>query len=258
MPSLPIGNTFEMTERIRALAQAAAKRGADPPLAQRPQNQTHAYYELYQDLPLAERQARSFAYALTHEPVRLFPDERINGVWYGGTEIDPQWSHPDWGIDCAVTAAERRIGAEIPEFAELGQQCPPAQEGKRCFLIGDGASPGHIAWNYDLILSLGVNGLIARHREALDRTDDPRAQAYYQAVLICLDAMLEWNRLHVEEMRGTLDQARTSEERAAIDDGARPGSAGAHLSRGGPELLLSMALCDVRSPVRRQQSRALG
>ena len=205
------------------MRQEAARRGTDPPLALRPQNQTYAYYELYKDLPLCERQARSFAYALTHEPVRLYPGERINGVWYGGTEIDPQWSHPDWGEDCAVTAANQRIQTEIPEFTELGQQWPesPPQEGKGSFLIGEGASPGHIAWNYDLILSLGVNGLIERHREALNRTDDPRARAYYEAVLICLNAMLEWNRLHVEELRGMVDRARTREERAFIQENLR-------------------------------------
>jgi len=223
MSLLPIGNAFEVTARIRALAQTAARRGTDPPLALRPRNQTHAYYKLYADLPLPERQARSFAYALTHEPVRIFPGERVNGVWYGGTEIDPQWSHPDWGTDCAVTAANRRIQVEIPEFAEFGQQWPerPPQEGQGSFLIGEGASPGHIAWNYDLILLLGVNGLIERHREALARTRDPQARAYYEAVLICLDAMLEWNRLHVEELRITLDRAHTPEERTHIQENLR-------------------------------------
>jgi hypothetical protein len=139
----------------------------------RPGNQSHAYWELYADLPLWERQARSFAYALLHEPVRLFPGERVNGMFYGGGEIDPQWYHPDWGADCAVTAATQRVRSELPEFGALWQQWPeiPLCEGEPptgggSFLIDEGGRPGHIAWNYDLILSLGVEGLIERHRHS--------------------------------------------------------------------------------------------
>ena len=78
-----VDDTFEATERICVLAQEAARRGTARPLALRPQNQTYAYYELYRDLALYERQARSFAYALTHEPVRI---SRASASMACGTE----------------------------------------------------------------------------------------------------------------------------------------------------------------------------
>ena len=223
MSATRTANRFHLTERIRALGTHAAQRGSDPPPCLRPENQTHAYLRRYADLPLRERQARSFAYALVNEPVRLYPGERVNGIWYGGTANDPQWVHPDWGTACAVTAAEARIRAEIPEFAPLSEQWPerPPQDGKGSFLIGAGASPGHIAWHYDLVLSLGIEGLIARHREALERADDPQARTYYEAVLICLDAVLAWNRQHVEALRRMLGLCESPAERAFIQENIR-------------------------------------
>jgi len=216
-------NAFRLTERIRALAREAARRGTERPAVLRAKNQTLAYYEMYKHLPLSDRQARSLAYALVNEPIRLFPGERINGVFYDDEGMDPQWYHPDWGTDCAVTAAEQRIRTEAPQFSELEQQWSESapQDGKPSFIIGGGAGPGHITWNSDLILSLGVEGLGERHREALARTSDPLAREYYEAVLICLDAMLQWNLLHVAELNRQLVQAATPEERALIRENLR-------------------------------------
>ena len=218
-----VKNRFHLTGRIRELARRAAERGQAPPPCKRIENQTYAYYDLYRDLPLRERQARSLAYALVDEPVRVFPGERINGMFYGDTGDDPQWHHLEWDTDCAVLAAEQRIRTEVPEFGPVGNQWPEVapQEGRGSFLVGPGVSPGHIAWNYDLILSLGVEGLMSRHREALDRSDNPEARAYYEAVLICLEAMLAWNQLHVEELRRLLSRADTPEERLFIEETVR-------------------------------------
>jgi formate C-acetyltransferase len=218
-----IENRFHLTDRIRELAYRAAARGQASPPCKRVENQTYAYYHLYGDMPLRERQARSLAYALVNEPVQIFAGERINGIFYGDTGDDPQWHNSEWGTDCAVLAAERRICVEVPEFGPYGNQWPEVapQQGRGSFLVGQGASPGHIAWNYDLILSLGVEGLMARHREALDRSDDPETRAYYEGVLICLEAMLAWNQLHVEELRRMLDRAQTPEERLHIEENIR-------------------------------------
>ncbi|MHC4735996.1 MAG: pyruvate formate lyase family protein, partial [Planctomycetota bacterium] len=223
MSTTRISNRFHLTERLETLATEAAKRGSHPPPCLRTQNQTHAYFDRYRDLPLRERQARSFAYALVNEPVRIYPGERVNGIFYGGTGNDPQWHHPDWGTACAVTAAEERIRAEIPEFEPLSKQWPEMspQNGKGSFLIGAGASPGHIAWHYDHVLSLGIEGLIARHQEALERTEDPEAKAYYEAVLICLEAVLAWNQWHVEQLRHMLDQCTSPAKRAHIAENIR-------------------------------------
>lgn len=207
---------FQLTERLRELAAAAAQRGRHGQPVRRTQNQTYAFFELYADLPLWERQARSLAYAMVNEPVHVFPGERVHGVFYGGS--DPQLYDAAWGEYAAFPTAANRIATEIPELAPLANQWPQREPeaGKGSYIIQGSAAPGHIAWNYDLILSLGVEGLMARHREALVTAADDTAREYYQGVLILLEAVLEWNRRHVEALKGLLAEARTDAERELL------------------------------------------
>jgi formate C-acetyltransferase len=206
--------TFEMTDRLRALAAAAARRAESGPHTSRARNEERGYFELYADLPLPERQARSLAYALVNEPVFIFPGERINGIFYG-TDDPLLWPTSERMASVAATPrAEARIAAEVPEFAALSTTWPQSQEGS--FLIMAGAAPGHIAWNWHLILAHGVRGLMDTHREALERTDDPAAREYYQCVLIMLEAMVEWNRRHVAELERVLAEATDPAEREFI------------------------------------------
>ena len=201
--------SFLLTNRIRSLQANAASRGNNPPPSPRKKHQTWAFDELYKDLPLRERQARSLSYGLVNEPVRIFPGERINGVFYcealAGRTEDPQRLRQE-------TIAEKRALAEIPELADLYGNA----EGGDTFLLRDGAWPGHTGWNYDLILRFGVEGLIARHRQALVTAADQEAREYFSAVIICLEAVLEWNRRHIAEMSRMLGRARTAGERSLI------------------------------------------
>lgn len=217
MAAVVVSNAFEVTDRVRRLQQAAAERGTCPAPVFRVENQTKAYFEVYKDLPLKERQARSFAYALINEPVRLYPCERINGT--ATITTDPQWDCEDWGEHCVTGAASRREHEEMPDFQQFEE--PSSVDGKRSFIINPGGIPGHVAWNYDLILSEGVEGLIERHRDAMVRTKDDEARAYHDGVIICLEAVLEWNRRHVAELRRMLDQAETPEERTFIEHNIR-------------------------------------
>ncbi|MBI2299292.1 MAG: pyruvate formate lyase family protein, partial [Armatimonadetes bacterium] len=205
---------FTLTSRIRALAAAAAERAKGAPGVNRTAVQTEAYFGGYAELPLWERQARSLADAMVAEPVLLFPGERVNGIFYHGA--DPQWHDPAWGEHSASIAAWRRVAAEVPEMTPLADQ-----GGGESFIIDGGAAPGHIAWNYDLVLALGVRGLAEQHRQALAATADPRAREYYQGVLILLDAVLEWNRRHVEALRAMLSEADGDTERSFIERNLR-------------------------------------
>lgn len=209
---------FELTDRLRALAAAAVERAREAPPCQRVANQTYAFYELYRDLPLPERQARSLAYAMVHEPVRLFLGERVNGIYYGGA--DPQWYSEAWGTDSAVVAARERIAREVPEILPLANPWPsgPPQPGRESFILDASAAPGHIAWNYHVILENGIEGLIARHQAALATARDQRAVEYYQGVLILLEAVLEWNQRHVDAMRALAEAAGTPAERALCEE----------------------------------------
>jgi len=209
---------FQLTDPLRTLAAETAKRGANPPPCLRRENETRAFFELYKDLPLRERQARSFAYALVNEPVRLYPGERVNGTFFGGGH-DAPLSDPEWGEHSAHPRAARRIAAEIPELVALANQWPEREPepGKASYLMDTGAAPGHIAWNYDLVLSLGIEGLLERHREALQLAADPEARAYYEGVVICLEAVLAWNQRHVDELRRVLAEAQADDERAFFE-----------------------------------------
>ena len=213
---------FHMTRRLRALAQAAAQRWDGAPECQRIANQTHAYFELYQDLPLRERQAKSLAYALVREPVLLFPGERVNGIFYRGS-ADPQLRGQNWGEHSVQTAAERRVAEEAPEIAPYLNQWPERkpEAGKASFILGGGAAPGHIAWDYGLVLSLGVEGIMERHREALAAATDPNAKDYFQGVLTCWDAALEWNRQHVDALRLLRDRVETTEDGERLEQSIR-------------------------------------
>ena len=201
---------FVLTERIADIQDRAARRGSDPPPSSRMSNQTWAFDELYKDLPLRERQARSLAYALVNEPVRVFPGERINGIFYCPRKVGQKAEDPQRAQ--AEDVAERRALAEVPELADLYGN--PANGDT--FILREGAWGGHTGWNYDLILSLGVEGLIARHRQAAQATDDAQAREYYNGVILCLEAVLEWNRRHVAAMKRLLEEAATPDERALI------------------------------------------
>ncbi|MCK5802341.1 MAG: hypothetical protein KAI66_05890 [Lentisphaeria bacterium] len=209
------GQGFQLTPRLRRMAAAAVRWGSPPPESDRLANQTKAFFELYKDLPLRERQARSLAYALSREPVRVFPEECLQGIVNGRTP-DPQWRHADWGEHSATQSASSRAATEVAGRREMIDQWPetPAMPGKDSFIINGEGIPGHVGWNYQWILKEGVHGVLERHRAALASASDPEAQAYYEGVLICWEAALDWNRQHVAELRRLRDaSANRSEQR---------------------------------------------
>ncbi len=92
-----------MDTRLQRLRDAAIARSRAPNPSPKAANWTQAFFEMYAHLPLAERQARSFAYALTREPVYAQPDERLAGQIYqlgpgsgsidvSGSDLDPRWA----------------------------------------------------------------------------------------------------------------------------------------------------------------------
>lgn len=209
---------YTPSERIRRIEAAARKRFAEAPAGSKYDNMTRAFFELYKDAPLAERQARTYAYALVHEPVIISPDERIHGMIHrkgGGKPDDPFCGYgPDarWGEFGAQGSARRRIAAEVPEllpyFAAAGG--PP-----RTFIINEEGTPGHIAWRWDFVLRDGLDTLIARHRQAGEGARDPQARAFHQGVVICLEAILEWNRRHVEAIEALVASGECTPAQAA-------------------------------------------
>jgi hypothetical protein len=210
MPYIP-------SQRIRTIEAAARKRYHEAPAGIAYANKARAFFKLYANLELPERQARTYAYALVNEPVVISPDERIHGVFYrkgGGTPDDPFCGYgpaPDWDGYNAQHAARKRIETEQPEllhyFASTGNG-----GSARTFIINEEATPGHIAWRWDRVLRDGLDAIIARHQAAAEAATDKEKRSYYQGVVICLEAVLEWNRRHVEAIESMLEDGLCSPE----------------------------------------------
>ncbi len=136
----------------------------------------------YAGLPHAERLARAMAYAIANQDVWAYKEDRIGGrVYYNDappTEICPE-------LDYRAQAA-KKVLAEFPEAKELLENQ----------LIAETAF-GHITWNFDRILSMGVTGFRKQYEEALQTAKDEEAKEFYTGVLILLDALLEFNDKHI-------------------------------------------------------------
>jgi len=180
------------------MAAASRERGANQP----PDNArfhtdlSHAFHELYADLPVRERQARALAWALERLPVYLFPEERLVGMVYHRGE-PPTVANP---LDYNPWACE-----------ETRRRLPDNEELVELRLVTPGAAPGHVTWHWDWILGRGVLGLLGDHRRALDAATGDRAGDFHRGVILRLEALLAWNRRHVAALRAALAEAGDDE-----------------------------------------------
>ena len=192
---------FELTERVQALAAAAVARAAQHPGCGRTERQTAAYFGHLAERPLRERQARSLAEALVAEPVRIFPGERLHGMFYYGQ--DPQWHSAEWGEHSVGPSVQQRTREELCELLPYATQ--PA--GGESYILDTSGSPGHIAWHYHLLLEGGVDGLLRTIAEHRGRAADDEARAFHDGATVLWEAVLEWNQRHVDELRRIGDEA---------------------------------------------------
>jgi formate C-acetyltransferase len=189
--------------RLQQYRQQSIERGFSQWSSPKESNWSHAFFELCADLPLWERQARSFAYALANEPQYVWPLERIAGQIYqccpGSGQPDMAGTAGDarWDAFAGNAVAARRLRERIPDY---DQHAP---------VVGDGAAPGHVGWDHSLILSLGTHGLATKYEEALRSARDERAEQFYRAVLIVLEGLDQWVGRLVAKLR---EQAELEED----------------------------------------------
>ncbi len=204
-----------MIERLERLREEAYDRGAADNTSPKEANWTSAFFEIHADLPLAERQARSFAYALAREPVYLHHHSRLAGQIYQscpgsgcpelhGTELDKRWQ--DYAV---FPVAAQAVASRLPE------------NGPYARFFCDGAAPGHVCWDFGRLLKLGAGGMIALCDAALKQTDDPRAREFYTCVEIALSGLVAWARRHVGELRQAADREGDAERRRELLEMAR-------------------------------------
>ncbi len=202
---------FDISERVKKYFRAALKRGRSNPPSPKMRNWTKAFFELHKNLPLAERQARSFAYALTREPVYIHPDCHIAGQIYqtgagsGCPEFDGWLYDRRWEKFSAVAQAENQVRSELPDNAWYG------------VFFNDGASPGHICWDFGVILKEGTSGLKRECDKKLANAPDPEAAEFFRCVKIVLDGLDAWVKLHKNKLTEMLGKSRDINNKARLE-----------------------------------------
>ncbi len=192
-----------MKARLAAFREQAYARGFGETRSPKEANWTRAFFEIYSDLPLPERQARSFAYALEHEPVYIHPLSRIAGQIFqdcpgaGRPEVEGSPDYPAWAGFTVRDAVRARMAAASPD------------EGPEIIHFDLDGKPGHICWDFGRILELGVCGMIDLCRQGLQSGHDPKAREFYHCVEVVLTGLRNWVGRHVEALRSA---AREEEE----------------------------------------------
>ncbi len=184
-----------MQDRLTLFREQAYARGFDSHQSPKEKNWSHAFFDIYADLHLPERQARSFGYALEHEPVHIHPLTSIPGQIFqacpgAGCPEFGSSEHPGWAEFSVGSAAERRAASEIPDGEFYARH------------FTTGGAPGHICWDYGRMLDLGVDGMLSLCAANKKRTDDLKSRDFYTCVEIALGGLLAWVARHVDVLDG--------------------------------------------------------
>ena len=177
-----------MTEelRIKRVYERTRELGLNPP-QQTFNHDMHKFaLEKYFHLPRWEKIARATADAVINQDILIEPQDKIIGRVFYSNEKPIEQFDPDFDYN----ARRNDMLAMHPEYAEL---CD--------FKITSWGMPGHIAWNWNLILTQGTAGLRELCQSRMERLkDDERAVEFFTGVLIMLDALDAWNDLHVKKL----------------------------------------------------------
>lgn len=114
-----------MSERLRTFRDEAYARGFGRTSSLKKANWTKAFFELYPHMPLAQRQAHSFAYALLNEPVHIHNHSLIAGQIYqaclgaGCPELSN--GDPRWQEFSVIGNARKKVTESLPENEWYGR-----------------------------------------------------------------------------------------------------------------------------------------
>lgn len=173
-----------LSERIRHLQQTCIERGKQG----RPSHFGEDYHSCalttFSGLPHWEKLARAMAYAIENQDVWAYEDDRIGGRIYYKCESPITANCPALNF---VSEAYAAFAEEYPEHRELLDHSLIAGGGK-----------GHVAWRFDRMLAIGVEGIRAHVEELLSKPHDETADELYRGALILLDALLAFNDKHAD------------------------------------------------------------
>jgi len=187
---------MEISERMQKLFARSREVAKNPPQNTFNRDLHHGMKNLYAELPLSEKIARSMAYAVTNQTVYVEADDKIIGRVYYHNPVAAGAVDTDFDFNSQFRA---KYAEEHPDYHELA-----------VYQMGTYGSPGHIAWDWNTLLMYGTEGI--RQRVAMERTRHPgdeKAAEFYDGVTIMLDAMEEWNNKHIEvlEKMGKTEEA---------------------------------------------------
>jgi formate C-acetyltransferase len=196
-----------MEPRLVAFREQAYRRGFGANHSPKEANWTKAFFDLYSTLPLAERQARSFAYALENEPVYIHPLSRIAGQVYqgcpgaGSPEHAGSVEHPSWA------------GFSVRDAVSAKLNAAPTDEVLDFNYFGPNGLPGHICWDFGRMLKLGVSGMIELCWDGYQQSDDPKAREFYYCVEVVLTGLKHWVVRHIQALRRAAQDETNPERR---------------------------------------------
>lgn len=174
-----------MTDRIKKIHEECRIRGLNGMPTHFMADLHGAVLGRFKDLPHYEKLARAMAYAIENQPVFAYDSDGIGGRVYYNKDANPEVMSPelDWQSDA---------------YKEIKGFCPEVDLLREVHMI-NGSNKGHVSWRYDRILSMGVIGLREQVEKYLENPKDEDARAFYEGVLIMIDALLAFNDKHIAE-----------------------------------------------------------
>lgn len=163
-------------------------------------NGRYAYEELYADLPLWERTARTTAYIFDHQVVEVDDDDVVVGRYnlrIFAPDDDPSQhprktlEDPSYLYHLAYQELLDEIDASCPEvrgdFLDIG-------------LHGNAFWNGHESHSFQKVLRLGWQGIRELSTRMLSRTKDEKKRQFYQGLNIVIDSLIRYNERYVQEL----------------------------------------------------------
>jgi len=186
-----------METRMENLYNRSREAAANPPGNTFWRDFHRAATGVYAGLPDWERFARSMADAIRGQEIFVWPEDRIVGHVYYTNEIPPETRDPSYDFN---TAPRLWTEKEDPVYTELVRN-----------QLASWGSPGHIAWDWNLLLREGTEGIRKRCLAGLEaHRGDRESEEFYHGVQIVLEGLEDWNDHHIPvlEAMGKTEEAR--------------------------------------------------
>lgn len=183
-------------QRIAKIFADSKEKGQNQPLNTFEYDMHTLAQTKYSHLGKWEKIARSMAGAMVNQKIYIEKYDKIIGRIYHLNGKPVENGDIDFNY---LSRPHKKICEMISGYEEL----------KEHQLVG-GTGKGHITWAWDNILRLGTSGMRMQYQKALEKAPDEKSRQFYSGVLIMLDALDDWNELHVAELErmGMQDMAK--------------------------------------------------